>query len=74
MVGNGICDDETNTAVCNYDDGDCCLNGDKNFVLNSLVIFKRFVQQGFILRLEMDFAMTVQIFLSVVMMVETIVI
>ena len=25
LVGNGICNDETNTAVCNYDGGDCCL-------------------------------------------------
>ena len=26
MVGDGACNDETNTAVCNYDGGDCCLN------------------------------------------------
>ena len=26
MVGDGVCNDETNTAVCNYDGGDCCLN------------------------------------------------
>ena len=25
LVGDGICDDETNVAVCNYDGGDCCL-------------------------------------------------
>ena len=24
LVGNGICNDETNTAACNYDGGDCC--------------------------------------------------
>ena len=24
MVGNGYCNDETNNADCNYDDGDCC--------------------------------------------------
>ena len=23
-VGDGYCDDEINTEVCNYDDGDCC--------------------------------------------------
>ena len=23
-VGDGFCDDETNTAECNYDGGDCC--------------------------------------------------
>ena len=25
MIGNGYCNDETNTADCNYDGGDCCL-------------------------------------------------
>ena len=24
-VGDGFCNDETNNADCNYDDGDCCL-------------------------------------------------
>ena len=24
MVGNGVCNDETNYALCNYDGGDCC--------------------------------------------------
>ena len=24
MVGNGICNDETNNLECNYDGGDCC--------------------------------------------------
>ena len=24
LVGNGLCDDETNTLECNFDDGDCC--------------------------------------------------
>ena len=22
--GNGFCDDATNNAACNFDDGDCC--------------------------------------------------
>ena len=26
MVGNGICNDETNIADCGYDGGDCCGN------------------------------------------------
>ncbi len=26
LVGDGFCNDETNTPVCNYDGGDCCLN------------------------------------------------
>ena len=26
MVGDGECDDLTNTANCNYDEGDCCLD------------------------------------------------
>ena len=26
LVGDGSCNDETNTVVCNYDGGDCCLN------------------------------------------------
>ena len=26
LVGNGFCNDETNTEICNYDGGDCCLN------------------------------------------------
>ena len=24
MIGNGFCNDEANTAECNYDGGDCC--------------------------------------------------
>ena len=24
LVGNGLCDDETNILECNFDDGDCC--------------------------------------------------
>ena len=24
-MGNGICNDDANTADCNYDGGDCCL-------------------------------------------------
>ena len=24
LVGNGVCNDETNIAGCNYDGGDCC--------------------------------------------------
>ena len=24
MVGDGICNDETNNLECNYDGGDCC--------------------------------------------------
>ena len=26
LVGDGLCNDETNTRVCNYDGGDCCLD------------------------------------------------
>ena len=26
LVGDGVCNDESNTPVCNYDGGDCCLN------------------------------------------------
>ena len=26
LVGNGFCNDETNTVACNYDGGDCCIN------------------------------------------------
>ena len=26
LVGNGYCNDETNTIDCNYDGGDCCAN------------------------------------------------
>ena len=25
VVGNGYCNDETNSLECNYDGGDCCL-------------------------------------------------
>ena len=28
LVGNGLCDDKTNNAGCNYDAGDCCLSND----------------------------------------------
>ena len=24
LIGNGICNDETNNAECNFDGGDCC--------------------------------------------------
>ena len=24
LVGDGYCDDDSNTLACNYDDGDCC--------------------------------------------------
>ena len=26
LVGNGVCNDETNTKECNFDGGDCCSN------------------------------------------------
>ena len=26
MVGNGVCNDDTNIANCDYDGGDCCVN------------------------------------------------
>ena len=26
MLGNNVCNDETNHAECNYDGGDCCLS------------------------------------------------
>ena len=26
VVGDGVCDDETNNADCNFDGGDCCVN------------------------------------------------
>ena len=26
LVGNGVCNDDANTADCNYDGGDCCLS------------------------------------------------
>ena len=25
-IGDGICDDETNSLKCGFDDGDCCVN------------------------------------------------
>ena len=28
VVGNGYCNDETNSLGCSYDDGDCCLGSD----------------------------------------------
>ena len=28
LVGDGLCQDETNNAECNYDGGDCCANAD----------------------------------------------
>ena len=28
IVGDGLCNDETNDAECNYDGGDCCLTPD----------------------------------------------
>ena len=29
LIGDGICNDETNNAECHYDDGDCCLSETK---------------------------------------------
>ena len=26
LIGDGMCNDETNNADCNYDGGDCCLS------------------------------------------------
>ena len=43
----GICNDETNTAVCNYDGGDCCLNGDKNFCSEFTCYFQEICAPGF---------------------------
>ena len=35
MVGNGLCNDETNNPECNYDGGDCCAtNANTNFCSN----------------------------------------
>ena len=28
VVGNGYCNDETNSLACGYDGGDCCLGSD----------------------------------------------
>ena len=25
LIGNGLCNDETNNPECNYDGGDCCV-------------------------------------------------
>ena len=34
LVGNGFCNDETNNAECNYDDGDCCGNVNTDYCLD----------------------------------------
>ena len=26
LIGDGLCDDETNTEQCDYDGGDCCVD------------------------------------------------
>ena len=31
LVGNGVCDNETNTKEFNYDGGDCCLYDNKDY-------------------------------------------
>ena len=31
LVGNSLCNDETNNLSCNYDGGDCCVNVNTDF-------------------------------------------
>ena len=39
LVGDGYCDDVTNTADCNYDGGDCCLDAiQTNFCFNCICL------------------------------------
>ena len=33
-IGNGICDDETNNEVCEWDGGDCCGDNVNNLFCN----------------------------------------
>ena len=47
MVGNGYCNDETNTVICNYDGGDCCLNIKTEKCSECSCHLKEFCKTGF---------------------------
>ena len=47
MVGDGFCNDETNTPDCNFDGGDCCLNVKTDLCSECECHFKEFCGTGF---------------------------
>ena len=48
IVGDGLCNDETNTALCNYDGGDCCLNViNKYYCFECICFLEEFCGTGF---------------------------
>ena len=48
LVGDGVCNDETNTANCNFDGGDCCLNViNKEYCSECTCFLKEFCGTGF---------------------------
>ena len=48
LVGDGVCNDETNTANCNFDGGDCCLNViNKEYCSECKCFLKEFCGTGF---------------------------
>ena len=48
MVGDGFCNDETNSDICNYDGGDCCLNmNNTNNCSDCTCHFEEFCATGF---------------------------
>ena len=48
LVGDGFCNDETNSEICNYDGGDCCLDmNDTNHCSDCTCYFEEFCATGF---------------------------
>ena len=41
MIGNSYCNDETNTANCNYDGGNCCININTNYCSECKCYYKQ---------------------------------
>ena len=47
LVGDGVCNDETNNAVCNYDGGDCCFNVPTDSCSECICYLKELCMAGF---------------------------
>ena len=48
LIGDGVCHDEANTAVCNYDGGDCCLDGNTEHCAECFCYIEEFCLSGFL--------------------------
>ena len=49
MIGNGVCNDETNNPGCFYDGGDCCVNINKDHCSDCICYHQENCASGFTL-------------------------